>query len=439
MILYISNAEKQLEKKETEFYTDKEVECYLIKVYPNEEKQEILGLGGALTEASAYTYSQMRKEKQEALMNVYFGEQGNNYNFCRLHIQSSDFSLGNSAYVTDETDTELNSFSLAQDEKYVIPFVKEALKKNSAIQFLGSPWSPPAFMKDSKQMNQGGKLLEEYYERWAEIVAKYILEYRKQGIDVTRITVQNEPKATQVWESCIYTAEDEKNFVCKYLKKVLIKHGLEDVKINIWDHNKERVYDRAVETISDKTADDFIDGIAFHWYSGDHFEAVQLVRDKFPDKELLFSEGCSEYSKYKNINQITVAENYAHDIIGNFNSGMNAYMDWNIILNSQGGPNHVGNYCDAPVMCDIEKDEIEVKLSYYYIGHFSRFVKKGAKRIVVSRFTDKLEVTGFINPDGERVIVVLNKTDNVCVFKLCEGEKVCDLESQPHSIMTMLY
>lgn len=439
MILYTTNAENQLVRSEKDFYTDHDIENNLIKVYAMEERQEMIGFGGALTESSAYTFSRMSKEKQEILTNLYFGEQGNNYNFCRLHIQSCDFSLGNSAYVTDETDTKLRSFSLEQDEKYVIPYIKEALKKNPNIQFLGSPWSPPAFMKSNKQMNEGGILLPEYYQRWAEVIARYIIEYKNNGIDVTRITIQNEPKAIQRWDSCVFTAEDEKNFACNYLKKVLEKHGLEHIKINIWDHNKERVYDRAVATISDKEAYECIDGIAFHWYSGDHFEALQLVRDKFPEKELIFSEGCAEFSLYRNPNPVTIAEKYAHDIIGNLNSGMNAYLDWNVILDSDGGPNHVGNYCDAPVMCDPDKDTIDLKLSFYYIGHFSRFIKKGAKRIVVSRFSDQLETVGFVNPDGEKVIVILNKTDSPCEFKLCDNDNISDLTLEAHSIMTAVY
>ncbi len=439
MIIYTSNAEQQLVKTEKEFHTDHEAENSLIKVYAEEERQEIIGFGGALTEAAAYTFSRMSNEKQETLLKLYFGAQGNNYNFCRLHIQSSDFSLGNNAYVTDAADTELRSFSLEQDEKYVIPYVKEALKKNTGIQFLGSPWSPPAFMKSNEQMNHGGRLLEEYYEGWAEIIARYLEEYKKHGIDITRITVQNEPKAVQVWESCIYTAEEERNFACNYLKKVLVKHGLSNVKINIWDHNKERVYDHAVASLAGKEACECIDGVAFHWYSGDHFEALQLVRDKFPEKELIFSEGCAGFSGYRKTSEVTVAEQYAHDIIGNLNSGMNAYLDWNVILDSKGGPNHVRNFCDAPVMCDVEKDEIELKLSYYYIGHFSRFIKRGATRVVVSRFTDQLEAVGFRNPGGEKVVLVLNKTEKAHAFKLCDKDNICDLELLPHSIMTAVY
>ncbi|MFV0343241.1 MAG: glycoside hydrolase family 30 protein [Anaerocolumna sp.] len=438
MKIYTSDVDKQMMETEKEFYTDYDIENKLIKVYAEEKRQEILGFGGALTESAAYTFYRMSKEKQKILTDMYFGKEGNNYNFCRLHIQSCDFSLGNNSYVTEE-DIELNSFSIEQDEKYVIPYIKEALAKNPSIQFLGSPWSPPPFMKSNKQMNNGGRLLAEYYENWAKVITRYILEYRKHGIEVTRLTVQNEPKAVQRWDSCLFTAEEEKIFACDFLKKELKKQGLLHVKINIWDHNKERVYDRALISISGEDAYASIDGVAFHWYSGDHFETLQLVREKFPEKELIFTEGCAEYSLYKNINQITVAEKYAHDIIGNLNAGMNGYMDWNVILDSQGGPNHVRNYCDAPVMCDVENDKIELKLSYYYIGHFSRFIKKGARRIVVSRYTDQLQSTAFINPNGEKIVIVLNKREETCDFKLCDNNKLCDLTIMPHSIMTIVF
>lgn len=439
MIVYLSNADNRFVKSEKEFYNDTEVECGLIKVYENEKRQEILGFGGALTEASAYTFHRMGKESKESLLDMYFGDQGNRYNFCRLPIQSCDFSLGNSAYVTEAEDGKLSSFTLAQDEKYVIPFIKAALSKSGEIEFLGSPWSPPAFMKSNQEMNNGGKLLKEYYDGWALVIVKYIEEYRKHGIKVNRITVQNEPKAVQIWDSCIYTAEEEKEFACRHLKKALLNNGLGHVKINIWDHNKERVYDRAVSVISDKEGEECIDGIAFHWYSGDHFEAVQLIRDRFDTKELLFSEGCAEYSLYRNPSPVTVAEKYAHDILGNLNAGMNAYMDWNIILDSQGGPNHVRNFCDAPVMCDVEKDTYEVKLSYYYIGHFSRFIKRGVRRIVLSRFTDQVEAVGFLNPDGEKVIVFLNRTGTDCECKLWDKDRVCELVIPAHSIITAVY
>jgi len=439
MKYWISNEKIQFAESEANFCVDADAENNLIIVYPSQKKQEIYGFGGALTEAAAYTYYRMSKEKQAAIMEDYFGDSGNRYNFCRTHIQSCDFSLGNRAYVEDPNDINLTSFSIEQDKKYMIPFIMEALKKNRDLQLLASPWSPPAFMKTNGEMNHGGKLKKEYYAAWAKMIALYILEYQKLGINIGRITVQNEPKAVQKWESCVFTAEEEKDFACNYLADALSSSGLKNVKINIWDHNKERVFDRAVSVISDEKAESCISGIAFHWYSGDHFEALQAVRERFPEKELIFSEGCMGFSKDRKATQTRNAEAYAHDIIGNLNAGMNAYIDWNIILDEQGGPNHVKNFCDAPIMCDTNKDKIEKQLSYYYIGHFSRYIKPGARRVLVSRFTDKLEATGFVNPDGERVIVILNRRDEDIDFSIYESNMICKLKLPAHSIMTACY
>jgi glucosylceramidase len=435
MRIYITNSEKRLEEMKMDFQDRPKAEMKLIKVYPEEKRQKISGFGGAITEAAAYTYSQMSDEKKEELLDLYFGPKGNQYNFCRLHIQSCDFSLGNRAYVK-EGDKDLATFSIEEDYKYQIPYIKEAIRRNSELHFLASPWSPPAFMKTNGEMNHGGKLKEEYYDAWADIMVRYVLEYEKEGIHITHLTVQNEPAAVQSWDSCIYSGEEEKIFACNHLRKKLDAAGLNNVNINIWDHNKDIILERTNESLSDKEALDAINGIAFHWYSGDHFEALQCVREKYPDKELLFTEGCVEYSRFATAKQSDNAEMYAHDMIGNFKAGMNGFIDWNIILDEKGGPNHVGNYCDAPIMCNTKEDSIDVKLSYYYIGHFSRFIKPGAQRILVSGYTDKLETVGFCNPDGEIILVVMNKTNDKQEFEINENGKSCRIEIDGHSILT---
>jgi len=435
MKIFTTNAEVRFEEKEGELIYSPSKEFKLLKVYPKEKRQEILGFGGAFTEASAYTWSKMSEENKTKLLELYFGEKGNGYNFCRTHIQSCDFSLGNRSYV-EENDTELATFTIEGDFKYQIPFIKEALKLNKDIEFLASPWSPPPFMKTNKEMNHGGKLIEEYYDAWAGIFVKYIQAYANEGIVIKRVTIQNEPNAVQTWDSCQFTGEEERKFACDHLRKKLDEAGLTYVRINCWDHNKDLIVERCEETFSDEQALKDISGIAFHWYTGDHFEALQCIRDKYPDKELIFTEGCVEYSRFATAGQSQNAEMYAHDIIGNLNAGMNGYIDWNLILDENGGPNHVGNFCDAPVMCDTTKDTVDVKLSFYYIGHFSRFVKPGAKRILVSRYTDKLDCCGFVNPDGEVVVVVLNKTDEAQSFEIMVEGKTCAIETSAHSIVT---
>lgn len=403
---------------------------------PSISYQQILGMGGALTEGAAYTYARMSAEKQQQLLALFFGD-GNHYNFCRLHIQSCDFALGNYSYVEDAKDTGLDSFSIERDRKYIIPFAKAALEKNSKIQFLASPWSPPAFMKTNGEMNHGGKLKKEYYQMWADMVARYVSAYRDEGITIQQLTVQNEPAAVQTWDSCIFSGVEEAEFACRYLRPALDRAQHSDVKINVWDHNKEKILERAAESFSVEGARDVIDGIAFHWYTGEHFDALAEVHRQYPDKALIFTEGCVEYSRFEAENQIQNAEMYAHDIIGDFNAGMNGFIDWNLILDRQGGSNHVGNYCDAPVMCDVDADTIDVKLSYSYIGHFSRFIRPGARRILVSKYSPDIETTAFQNEDGGKVLVILNRSEKEVEFVVSvEGKRSGKMKIGKHSIMT---
>ncbi|MDF2943063.1 MAG: glucosylceramidase [Herbinix sp.] len=407
---YVNN-QKVSETKEYEAIKEiKGIENNVVNLFPEIEYQTFLGFGGAITEASGYAYSKLSKENQEKVLDYYFGEDGNRYHMIRSHIDSCDFSLGVYSAMTDPEDLEMKSFTLQRDEEYILPLIIAAQNKSGEpFDLMLTPWSPPAFMKTNEEKINGGKIKPEYRQFWAEYICRYIKEYEKRGLKVNRLTVQNEPAAVQTWDSCIFTAAEEKEFLRDYLYPTLVKNGLSHIKINIWDHNKERMYERASAIIDQETIS-MIDGVAFHWYSGDHFEAINITSEAFPGKELIFTEGCVEYSRF-GTNQLHNAQMYAHDIIGNLNGGMTGSIDWNILLDEKGGPNHVGNYCDAPIMIDTQADTFEVKLSFDYIGHFSRYIKKGAKRIALSKYTEKLEMTAFKNQDGSIALVVLNREE----------------------------
>lgn len=380
----------------------------VVNLYPSIVYQTFLGFGGAITEAAAYAYSKLTDENKVKLMDAYFSEEGNNYSFVRTHMDSCDFSIDNYTAMDDKDDINMESFSLERDEKYILPMLREAYRRRE-IDLMLTPWSPPAFMKTNNDRNHGGKLKEEYRDFWAAYICKYIKEYEEKGFKVNRLTIQNEPEAVQTWDSCIFTAEDEKVFLRDHLYPKMQAEGISNVKINIWDHNKERLFERASGTIDGDTLP-MIDGIAFHWYTGDHFEAITLTKDAFPGKELIFTEGCVEYSRF-GTDELHNAWMYAHDMIGNLNAGMTAFIDWNICLDEKGGPNHVKNYCDAPIMCDTNTGDFVEKLSLHYIRHFSRYIKKDAKRIAFTKYTDKLEMTAFKNTDGSIALVMLNHND----------------------------
>ena len=415
------------------------VEKEVINLYPDVEYQEFFGFGGALTESAGYVFSYMDQDAQDEILEAYYGKTGIGYRFGRTHLDSCDFSLGNYSAVTDAEDAELNTFTLERDLRYIIPLIKRVnAAAGEAVPLMLTPWSPPAFMKTNGDKNNGGSLKKEFAGLWARYICRYICEYRAQGINVTMLTPQNEPKALQTWDSCVYTAEEEREFIREYLAPELKNHGLSDVGIFIWDHNKERAYDRACEVISDGEMDSLVSGVALHWYSGDHFEALEMIKKRFPDKRLLFSEACVEYLVHTGGTELSNARMYAHEIIGDVNAGLDTFFDWNIILDERGGPNHVNNFCDAPILCDMRTKTFRKNLSYHYIGHFSRYIEPGAVRIGFSRFTGGLEMTALKNPSGSLVAVVMNPSDREVSYYLRLNGEICRITSAGDSIMTIL-
>lgn len=316
-----------------EFFEDiNGLETELINLYPTFSYQEFHGFGGAFTESAGYSLSKLPKGKQEHAISEYFSSDGLNYSFCRTHLNSCDFSLGNYAYLENDT---MSNFSINRDKQYLIPMIKNAFTYNPNIKLLASPWSPPKFMKTNHTMNHGGKLKEEYKQMWADYIVEYIKAYQKEGIQITYLSVQNEPKASQIWESCLYDAKEEAEFVTLYLHPAFEKNYIH-TKILIWDHNKERVLERAQEVLTKQNARNYVSGIAFHWYSGDHFESLQMVKELYPEKLLIHTEGCVGYSRFKKKEEVKNAEIYAHSIIGDMNHGVNAFIDWNMILDYHG-------------------------------------------------------------------------------------------------------
>lgn len=423
------------------FEADAKTENGIINLYPDRRYQEVLGFGGAFTETSAYNYARMSPENQRKIIAAYFDrETGLGLNFCRTHIHSCDFSLSRYTYV-DEGDRSLDSFSIDRDREYVIPFIQAARQTAGDLRLFASPWSPPAWMKDNHDLCHGGRLLDEYYDTWARYFARYLQAYKKEGIDFFAVSVQNEAMAWQTWESCLYTAREEARFACDCLRPALDAAGFEGVRILIWDHNKERVYDRARDTFRYAGAKESIWGIAFHWYSGDHFAALDMTHEILPDKPLILSEFClggsrGEVAKGPHSSWIGV-EKYAHEMIGNFNHHMAASVDWNMLVDETGGPFHDRpRGCKAQIVVDPDGDTVSLEPTYYAVGHFSRFVRPGAVRIGSSCFDDGMNVTAFENPDGSLVAVLLNATQKTRDVRLRLGDTTAPLTLPRRSLTT---
>jgi glucosylceramidase len=410
-----------------------------IFVDPSKTFQTVIGIGGALTDAAAETFYKVPEARQQEILRAYFDPQnGIGYTLGRTHINSCDFSSETYTYVKDG-DKQLDSFDIAHDVKYRIPFIKAAIAKaGNHFTLYASPWSPPGWMKDNGDMLHGGKLKPEYYESWARYYIKFIRAYEKQGVPIWGLTVQNEPLAIQRWESCTYTAEEERDFVKNYLGPALRNAGLKSKKIIIWDHNRGLMYQRASVVLDDPAAAKFVWGIGFHWYVDDNFENVKRVKESYPQTHLLFTEGCNGPFDYSKINDWQWGELYANSMIHDFNNGAEGWTDWNVLLDEKGGPNHVQNYCFAPIHADTRTGELFYMNSYYYIGHFSKFIRPGAKRIISSSSTGKLQTTAFLNQDGTIAVVVLNLSDQALSFNLWLSGKAARTSSPAHSIMTLV-
>ncbi|MGO5442070.1 glycoside hydrolase family 30 protein [Faecalimonas sp. LCP19S3_D12] len=409
-------------------------ECQVVNLYPEITYEMFEGFGGAVTESAAYVYSLMNEAQKRQVITTYFSPENMNYRLVRIHMDSCDFCLDTYEAMSDPNDQELLSFSFERTEKYVIPMLEDIKKvRGEDLKLMLSPWSPPAFMKTSNARKMGGKLKPEYQELWAKYICRYIREFTERGYDVQRISIQNEPNAIQRWDSCLFTAKEEKIFLKDYMYPALKKYGFEGIEIFIWDHNKERIFER-VRDIVDEDTKNMTAGAAFHWYSGDHFEAMELLRTQYPNMKMIMSESCLEYSIFdeKNIEQVT--SRLCHEIIGDMNHGMCAFYDWNLLLDENGGPNHAGNYCHAPFLYDTKRNVLMPQKTQTEFYQFSHYIRPGSKRIAVTKYSEQIDVTAYQTSEEEIAVLLLNKSEQLLPINIRMHGKVGALLIPPKTL-----
>ncbi len=442
-----SNTDLRLTKTSTEEFVpagqplESEVSVF---VNPTKTFQKLMGIGGAITDASAEVFAKLSESKQQEFLKAYYDQnEGIGYSLTRTTIHSCDFSNGSYTYVTDD-DKELKTFNIDHDRQYRIPMIKRAIEAaGGELLLYASPWSPPAFMKDNNNVLQGGKLMPEYYKSWALYFTKFIKAYESEGMPLWGVTIQNEPMAVQRWESCIYTAEEERDFLKNYLGPTMEEEGLGDKKIVVWDHNRDLINNRANTIFDDPEAAKYAWGIGFHWYETwaggkPMFDNLGNINESYPGKNLLFTEGCVEGFNDEKYQFWPNAERYGRSMINDFNQGTVGWTDWNILLDQNGGPNHVGNFCFAPIHADVNSGELIYTPSYYYIGHFSKFIRPNAKRVSTASSRSHLLSTSFINEDGTLATVVMNQSDMEIIYKLYIESNAVEIIIPAHAMQTLL-
>lgn len=431
--LYFTAAEQPVEREISVF------------VAPQKTFQTFMGIGGAITDASAEVFAKLSPAKQAELLTAYYNkDNGIGYSLLRTSIHSSDFSSGSYTYIA-EGDKELKTFSISHDQQFRIPMIKRAIQMaGGKLLLYATPWSPPAFMKSNKTMLQGGTLLPEFYQAWANYYVKFVKAYEKEGMPIWGISIQNETMATQKWESCLFTATAERDFLKKYLGPTMQKGGLGSKKIVVWDHNRDLMNQRANVIFDDPEASKYAWGMGFHWYetwAGEQpmFDNVRKVHEAYPTKNLLFTEGCVERFDAKKYQFWDNAERYGTSMINDFNNGTVGWTDWNILLDENGGPNHKGNFCFAPIHADSKTGELIYTPSYYYIGHFSKFIRPNAKRVSTASSRSNLLSTTFVNTDGKMVTIVMNQSSKKITYNLVVGNEKSVVTILPHAIQTLVY
>lgn len=377
--------------------------------------QSHLGLGGAFTESAAVNYQRLSPVARKQFLSEYFDpDQGNAYNIGRIHMNSCDFSLGNWAC----QETEDGEFSIEHYEQAILPMIRDAeATLGQKIKLVVSPWSPPAWMKTTGKMNEGGQLKPEYREQWALYYVRFIKALQEKGFRIWGLTVQNEPEAVQTWDSCIYSPEEERDFIRDHLGPALHNNDLKDINVVCWDHNRDNLYQRASVILSDPACAQYVWGAGFHWYMDNAFDSVQAVHDAFPDKGLLFTEGCQEGGPHHG--EWEVAERYGESIISDFNKWTVGWLDWNLLLDHTGGPNHVNNLCSAPILNSKDGRDIEIQPSHRYLHLLSpRFIPEGSVRILSATSRDDLQCVAFERPDNQIALVVMNASEQAYEFQV---------------------
>lgn len=439
----------------------------IIEVNSAEERQTLVGIGGSFTEATSSILAKLSKEKRQEVIDAYFGPEGARYSLTRTHIGSCDFSKGHYCYADVKGDTLLKSFTIAVDEETLLPLIKDAqAASKDGFQIVASPWTAPWWMKDNQEY-VGGALLPEYQQVYANYLVKYLEAYKAKGVDIWGMTPVNEPYGNgNNWESMYFDPKYEAAFVRDYMGPTFEKAGFGNVQILGYDQNRLGIPEWIDAMYADEATARYFGGIAVHWYEStvEWFgKELTMAHDKAPNKHIIETEGCVDAEdphwkddawywqceatdwgwdwapddqKHLHPKYVPVFR-YARDIIGCLNNWVDGWIDWNMVLDRQGGPNWAKNWCLAPVIADTENDEVYFTPMYYSILHFSRYLRPGAKVLGVKCDNKEVMATAVRNPDDTIAVVAINQGANPVGLDLVVDGKHYDLSISKEAIQTI--
>ncbi|MDP8268486.1 MAG: hypothetical protein P9L97_07155 [Candidatus Tenebribacter davisii] len=493
----------------------------VIHIYPDSIKQTIDGIGSSFTESSAFVLAHLEPEKRQEVMEQVYGETGANFSLTRTHIGACDFCVeGRYSYVDKKGDVKLESFTLApdkegfdtkeypgiKDENYdLLPMIKEAIaiknkQKDKELRIISSAWTAPPWMKDIEEwyipgapannwQGTGGSLKEEYVSTYADYIVKYLDAYKDEGVNIWGLTPVNEPHGNNgQWESMNFSPESQNDFIKNHLGPSLKESGFSDIKLLIYDQNRDGLKHWADVIFADTQTTPFIYGAAVHWYESTFkvFEDVfEKVHKKFPEYAIVHTEGCiddlgkdppdgvTEPVKFKEANWFENDEfwwndnatdwaysvtwqgvktedhpayvpvhRYARNIIVSLDHWVTGWVDWNVILDADGGPNHVGNFCGAPIMIDTETKQVYYTPIFHVLSQFSRTIRPGDKAVQTKKDTaelgeDDLHTCATINDAGMLSVQLLNTTTKPIFYNMQIGAKFAEITIAANSVQTV--
>jgi glucosylceramidase len=429
--------------------------------------QTVDGFGGAITDSVASVWSQLGSDLQQQVVDLLWGADGQQLNLGRLTIGATDFSTVMYSYAEPHDDYDMENFSLKHDDDSgFIELTQKAQAANPQLEWVSSPWSAPSWLKRNSDMRNSkspGLVQDDKAQTaYALYLSKYFTEMKKRDINVTRMTIQNEPHVkgqfAATYPSMGFTPEQERDFLRDYLgPKLRADHP--ELKIFVNDDQKTNegkpmMTDYVSTIMQDAQAAQYVDGVAFHWYGDNlnNYQALDEVHEAYPNLPLLATEATLEAPAVQHLGTSPwkEAQKYAFDIIGDLNAWTTGWIEWNVLLDKSGGPTCIGpshtgectpdiGHCDAPILADTSAQTIEIRNAYYYMGHFSRFLPRGST--IVSSSVDSsldLQSVAAITPTKELVVVVLNMNDDGDVqYQLQLDGQVASMTIPAHGIQTL--